>query len=51
MSDIRDLINKMETINKVIVEGKSHLDHPEDLVLQQLKIHSPSLSSGTVILL
>lgn len=32
MSDIRDLINKMETINKVIVEGKSHLDHPEDLV-------------------
>jgi hypothetical protein len=32
MNDIRELITKMETINKVIVEGKGHLDHPEDLV-------------------
>ena len=32
MTDIRDIITKMETINNVIVEGKGHLEHPEDLV-------------------
>lgn len=32
MTDIRDLITKMETINTVIAEGKGHLEHPEDLV-------------------
>ena len=32
MTNIRNLITKMEIINTVIREGKGHLDHPEDLV-------------------
>jgi len=32
MSDLRALIDKLESINTVVVEGKGHLDHPEDLV-------------------
>jgi len=32
MTDIRTLITTIETINKVVVESKGHLDHPEDLV-------------------
>ena len=31
MSELRDLINKLEAIN-TLVEAKGHLDHPEDLV-------------------